>query len=101
MALLGERPRVMATVGEDFWDYRNWLESKGVDTSLMKVIPGEFTASFFATTDHASAQIASFYPGAMGHSATQSLKDLDKKPDLVIVSPSAPDAMMKFPAEMP
>ena len=99
MALLGEHPRVMATVGEDFSDYRNWLDSKGVDTSLMKVIPGEFTASFFATTDHASAQIASFYPGAMEHSSIQSIKDLDRKPDLVVVSPSAPDAMMKFPAE--
>lgn len=99
MALLGERPRVMATVGEDFSDYRAWLDSKGVDTSLMKVVPGLFTASFFATTDTDSAQIASFYPGAMAHSASQSLKDLDKKPDLVIVSPSAPDAMMKFPAE--
>jgi adenosine kinase len=99
MALLGQKPRVMATVGEDFGDYRTWLDSKGVDTSLMKVVPGIFTASFFATTDQASAQIASFYPGAMGYSATQSLKDLDKKPDLVIVSPSAPDAMMKFPAE--
>ncbi|MFT3895129.1 MAG: carbohydrate kinase family protein [Anaerolineales bacterium] len=99
MALLGGKPRVMATVGEDFSDYRNWLESKGVDTSLMQVIPGEFTASFFATTDQVSAQIASFYPGAMGYSATQSIKDLDKKPDLVIVSPSAPEAMMKFPAE--
>lgn len=99
MALLGEKPRVMATVGEDFGDYRAWLDSKGVDTSLMKVVSGLFTASFFATTDVGSAQIASFYPGAMAHSAIQSLKDLDKKPDLVIVSPSAPDAMMKFPAE--
>ncbi|HSM70537.1 MAG TPA: carbohydrate kinase family protein [Anaerolineales bacterium] len=99
MALLGENPRVMATVGEDFLEYRNWLDSKGVDTTLMEVIPGEFTASFFATTDRDSAQIASFYPGAMGHSAKQSLKILDKKPELVIVSPSAPDAMMKFPAE--
>lgn len=99
MALLGERPRVMATVGEDFSDYRNWLEAKGVDTSLMEVIPGQFTASFFATTDQVSAQIASFYPGAMAHSALQSLKKLDPKPDLVIVSPSAPEAMMKFPAE--
>ncbi len=99
MALLGEKPRVMATVGVDFEDYRAWLDSKGVDTSLMKVVPGVFTASFFATTDQNSAQIASFYPGAMGYSATQSLKDLAKKPDLVIVSPSAPDAMMKFPAE--
>ena len=99
MALLGEKPRVMATVGEDFGDYRTWLDSKGVDTTLMQVVPGLFTASFFATTDQASAQIASFYPGAMGHSATQSIKELGKKPDLVIVSPSAPDAMMKFPAE--
>lgn len=99
MALLGKRPRVMATVGEDFGDYREWLEAKGVDTSLMQVVPGVFTASFFATTDKASAQIASFYPGAMAHSATQSLKELDPKPDLVIVSPSSPDAMMKFPAE--
>lgn len=99
LALLGEKPRVMATVGEDFGDYRAWLDSKGVDTSLMKVVPGEFTASFFATTDRVSAQIASFYPGAMGHSSTQSLKDLPASPDLVVVSPSAPDAMMKFPAE--
>src|SRR5512135_1944963 len=99
MALLGEKPRVMATVGEDFEDYRRWLEEKGVDTSLMQVVPGEFTASFFATTDRASAQIASFYPGAMGHSAMQSIKELSARPDLVVVSPSAPDAMMKFPAE--
>lgn len=99
MALLGQRPRVMATVGEDFEDYRTWLEAKGVDTALMKVVPGLFTASFFATTDQASAQIASFYPGAMGVAATQSLKDLHKKPDLVVISPNAPDAMMKFCAE--
>jgi len=99
MALLGEKPRIMATVGVDFEDYRTWLNSHGVDTSLMQVISGEFTASFFATTDRASAQIASFYPGAMGHSAAQSLKDLPRQPDLVVVSPSAPDAMMKFPAE--
>lgn len=99
MALLGERPRVMATVGEDFGDYRMWLDSKGVDTSLMRVVPGVFTASFFATTDRASAQIASFYPGAMGYASMQTLKELTSKPDLVIVSPNAPDAMMKFPAE--
>jgi len=99
MALLGQRPRVLATVGEDFADYRAWLDSKGVDTSLMEVIPNEFTASFFATTDRDSAQIASFYPGAMGHASKQSIQTLASKPDLVLVSPNAPDAMMKFPAE--
>jgi len=99
MAMLGAKPRVMATVGEDFEDYRAWLEAKGVDTKLMCIVPGLFTASFFATTDKANAQIATFYPGAMAEAATQSLKDLTFKPDLVIVSPNAPEAMMKFPAE--
>ncbi|NOY99869.1 MAG: carbohydrate kinase family protein [Chloroflexi bacterium] len=99
MALLGERPRLMATVGEDFEEYRAWLESKGVDTSLAEVMPGVFTASFFATTDRANAQIASFYPGAMAHAAEQSLKDVAQQPDLVVVSPNDPAAMTNFAAE--
>jgi adenosine kinase len=99
MALLGAHPRVMATVGEDFEEYRAWLEAKGVDTSLMKVVPGVFTASFFATTDQTNAQIASFYPGAMGYAGSQSLKELPSKPELVLVSPNEPGAMTKFAAE--
>jgi len=99
MALLGQRPRVMATVGEDFADYRAWLDKAGVDTSLMEVVPGLYTASFFATTDQLNAQIASFYPGAMGVASKQSLTEVRPRPDLVIVSPNAPDAMTKFAAE--
>jgi len=99
MALLGARPRVMATVGEDFEEYRAWLDKVGVDTSLMKIIPGVFTASFFATTDQDNAQIASFYPGAMSFAGSQSLKELSSKPDLILVSPNEPGAMTKFTAE--
>ncbi|RME87829.1 MAG: carbohydrate kinase family protein [Anaerolineae bacterium] len=99
MALLGVRPRVMATVGEDFAEYRAWLEEKGVDTSLMEVVPGEFTASFFATTDRANAQIASFYPGAMAYASRQRIKDVTPRPELVVVSPNDPVAMTNFAAE--
>ena len=99
LALLGEHPRIMATVGEDFGEYRQWLESKGVDTALMQVVPGLYTASFFATTDQLNAQIASFYPGAMEAAAQQTLTDVRPRPDLVIVSPNAPEAMTKFAAE--
>jgi len=99
LALLGAKPHLMATVGQDFSDYRAWLDAKGIDTQYAKVIPDVFTASFFATTDQTSAQIASFSPGAMGHAAVQSIKDVDRKPDLVVVSPNAPDAMTKFAAE--
>ncbi|MBN1231085.1 MAG: carbohydrate kinase family protein [Anaerolineales bacterium] len=97
MALLGERQRVMGTVGEDFSDYRHWLEEKGIDTSLCKVIPGLHTASFFATTDRINCQIASFYPGAMAKASDLSLKDKEVgKPDLVVISPNDPDAMGQY-----
>jgi adenosine kinase len=99
MALLGEHPRVMAAVGEDFGEYRQALEAVGVDTSLMVTIPGLYTASFFATTDRSNAQIASFYPGAMGSAAQQSVLEVHPRPDLVIVSPNAPEAMTRFAAE--
>ena len=32
MALLGERPRLMGAVGQDFSDFRAWLEQQGIDT---------------------------------------------------------------------
>jgi len=99
LALLGERPRLLATVGEDFGDYRSWLEAHGVDTTWIKVVPGKFTASFFATTDRVNAQIASFYPGAMADAAMLSLKDVEQRPDLAIISPTDPAAMMKHAAE--
>lgn len=99
MALLGERPRIMATVGEDFAEYRAWLESRGIVTDTMKVIAGDFTASFFATTDQESAQLASFYPGAMSKASTQSISEAGDRPDLVIISPNDPAAMAKFALE--
>ncbi|MBP7691537.1 MAG: carbohydrate kinase family protein [Anaerolineales bacterium] len=98
-ALLGGRPLLMGTAGEDFGDYRAWLEQHGVDCGAVKVIAGTFTASFFATTDKANAQLASFYPGAMAFAAVQSLYDLPEPPDLVVISPNAPDAMRKFVRE--
>jgi len=99
LALLGGKARVMATVGQDFADYRAKLEAVGVDTALMKVIPDVFTASFFCNTDQSNAQIASFYPGAMDHAGELSFHDLEKKPDWVVISPNSPDSMVKYPQE--
>ncbi len=102
LALFGLHPRLFATVGEDFEEYRAWLESKGVDTTWAKVIPGVYTASYFANTDRSNAQIASFYPGAMAYAAQQSLHELaDAPPDLVVISPNDPGAMKRYIAECP
>ena len=100
LTLFGEKPYLWATVGEDFKEYRTWLEEKGVHTAGVRVIPSEYTASFFVNTDLAHAQIASFYPGAMAHAAQLSLEEMvGNKPDLVVISPNAPDAMVQYARE--
>lgn len=100
MALLGGTPTLFGTVGQDFDDYRSWLEENGVDTRGVKVIPDEFTASFFATTDYDNCQIASFYPGAMSHAAEVKLADWEGEPlDYVVISPTDPGAMIQYVGE--
>ncbi|MBN1487485.1 MAG: carbohydrate kinase family protein, partial [Anaerolineae bacterium] len=99
LGLLGEHPVVMGTVGQDFSDYRVWLEAHGVDTSAIVEIPGVFTASFFANTDIEQNQIASFYAGAMAYANTLSFENLAQPVDLTIISPNDPGAMAKYVLE--
>jgi adenosine kinase len=95
LALLGQKPTVVGTVGEDFAEYRTWLESRGVSTTGIKEIANLFTASCFINTDLADNQITAFYPGAMSHASTLSLKNLHAtKDDLVVVAPNDPQAMV-------
>jgi adenosine kinase len=98
LALLGERPRLMATAGQDFDDYRRWLEAAGVDTSLVRVIAGKFTASFFCSTDVDSNQIASFYTGAMANAGELSFQAIADR-GLAIISPNDPAAMLLYAEE--
>ena len=98
LALLGERPRLLATAGQDFGEYRQWLEAAGVDTSLVKVVEGKFTASFFCSTDQESNQIASFYTGAMANAAELSFRTVEDC-RLAIISPNDPAAMVQYAEE--
>lgn len=99
LALLGERPKVMATVGRDFDEYRQFLEEAGVDTSAIRVEPDLFTASFFVNTDENNAQIASFYAGAMARAAELRFSDLPEEPTLVVISANDPQAMRAYAQE--
>ncbi|MGD2105184.1 MAG: carbohydrate kinase family protein [Anaerolineae bacterium] len=100
LALLGEHPRLMGTVGQDFDSYRAWLQGHGVDTSLVRVEDDLFTASFFVSTDDDGNQIANFYTGAMARARDLSLQVLERgETHLVIISPNDPQAMVKYAAE--
>ncbi len=96
MALLGERPKLMGTVGQDFGDYRQWLEMQGIDTSLVVAYPGEFTATFTVITDLEQNQIAGFHSGAMQRGKELTYRGLDKSGiDYVIISPHDPEGMIR------
>jgi adenosine kinase len=100
LALLGERPLVVATVGQDFGEYRAWMERQGIDASGIAEVPDEFTASCFINTDQANNQIVAFYTGAMAHSKNLSLEGLGLgADDLVLISPTDPDAMSRYANE--
>ena len=100
MAKFDVHPKLMGTVGRDFGDYRRWLESQGVDCSTVIQIDDVFTASFFANTDNDNNQLAFFYGGAMNLAHNYSLADaMDTTPDLVIVSPNDPVAMINLTQE--
>ena len=98
LALLGERPKLMATAGQDFADYKRWLEAAGVDTSLVREVPDKFTASFFCSTDNDGNQIASFYTGAMANAAELSFRTAGQC-TLSIVAPNDPQGMVQYAEE--
>jgi adenosine kinase len=100
LALLGQRPKLMGTAGRDFVDFGAWLNDQGVDTSLVRIYPDEFTATFTVMTDLDQNQIAGFHAGAMSRARELSFRGLDPKGiDLVIISPNDPAGMAKYAAE--
>jgi adenosine kinase len=98
LALLGERPRLMATAGQDFGDYQRWLDAAGIDTSLVREVADKFTASFFCSTDVDGNQIASFYTGAMANAGELSFRTAGPC-RLAIISPNDPGAMVQYAEE--
>src|SRR3984893_4838691 len=98
LALLGERPLLMATAGEDFGESRQWLEAAGIDTTHAKQIDGKFCASFFCSPDVDNNQIASFYTGAMADAGQLSFRTV-RDCGLAIISPNDPGAMMQYAEE--
>src|SRR3954452_21258515 len=98
MGVLGLRPLLVGAVGDDFADYRAWLDRHGVDTSGVRVSELRHTARFVCTTDADHNQIASFYAGAMSEAREIELGGLGAV-DLVVVSPNDPAAMVRHTTE--
>ena len=75
MKLLGEDPLPMATVGQDFGPYAEWLSQKGIRQDHIRVLDDVLTAQAFITTDLDDNQITAFHPGAMNFAEKNRVSD--------------------------
>src|SRR6187200_979866 len=99
---LGLRPVLVGAAGEDFADYRSWLERHGVDCSSVRISETRHTARFVCTTDTTMAQFASFYPGAMSEARLVELKPIVDRvgdPTFVLIAADDPEGMVRHTAE--
>jgi len=88
----------MATAGEDFATYKQWLDKNQLDTTHIKIIPNSFTAQAFITTDTDDNQITAFHPGAMTESHQNSVKEA-KDVSLAVIAPDGRDGMFQHARE--
>jgi adenosine kinase len=101
MAQLGAHPVLIGAVGQDFDEYRGWLEEHGVDCDHVLVSATRHTARFVCTTDEDMCQIGSFYAGAMGEALDIELAPIwsDTDAELAVISAYDPAAMIKHSGE--
>ena len=102
LAQLGHRPVLIGAAGQDFADYRAWLERHDVDCGSVLVSETAHTARFVCTTDDELCQIASFYPGAMSEARLIELAPVQERVggfDVVCIAPDDPEAMLRHTEE--
>jgi adenosine kinase len=97
LTLMGERPGISATIGQDYQRYFEWLGKNGISTETIKVIKEEFTAGAYITTDQADNQITGFNPGAMKYSSSLDFNALNPAETLMIISPGNLEDMVNYP----
>jgi len=99
---LGLSPTLVGAAGEDFGDYRSWLERHGVDCASVFISESKHTARFVCTTDSTMAQFASFYPGAMSEARLIELRPIVERvgtPDFVLIAADDPKGMVRHTQE--
>ncbi len=95
LALLGEKPVILATGGRDFGLYQEWLTELGLPLTGIRLIDEEFTAGAYITTDLADNQITGFNPGAMKHDSRYHFDGANPKESLAIIAPgNLPDMLV-------
>jgi len=96
LALLGERPLILATAGNDFGKYEEWLRQHDLPLEGIRLIPEELTAGAYITTDKADNQITGFNPGAMKYPSLYEVDHAQIPDKLAIVAPGNVEDMVNY-----
>jgi adenosine kinase len=96
LALLGERPLILATAGNDFGKYEAWLRQHALPLAGIRSIPEELTAGAYITTDMADNQITGFNPGAMKYPSLYEVDHAQLPDKLAIVAPGNVEDMVNY-----
>lgn len=99
LQLLGGKAFPMATVGEDFGPYAEWMDHCGIDRRYINTIKNTYTAQAFITTDQDSNQITAFHPGAMSFSH-HNRADKAEGIILAMVSPDGREGMIEHARQL-
>jgi adenosine kinase len=99
---LGGTPVIMAAMGNDSADYVARLAGWGLDTSLIRIDAGTYTAQAIIMTDQENNQITAFHPGAMSDSHRISVPPRSERPDLAIgiIAPDGREGMWQHAHQM-
>lgn len=99
LALQGEEPLIMATLGSDGADYVERIRSWGASTEYVRVIEDSYTAQAIIITDSDNNQITAFHPGAMQQAH---VTDVPKRDDisLAIIAPDGREAMLRHASQL-
>jgi adenosine kinase len=96
LALLEEKPVILATGGRDFGLYGDWLAGLKLPVAGIRLLEEEFTAGAYITTDLSDNQITGFNPGAMKHESQYRFDGIDPKNSLAIVAPGNLEDMLAY-----
>ncbi len=96
LALLGEKPVILATGGKDFGPYEDWLMQLDLPLEGIRPIPQEFTAGAYITTDQSDNQITGFNPGAMKYPSEYRFDGINHQETLAIVAPGNLEDMLAY-----
>ena len=99
LALLGERPLLMATAGEDFGEYRQWLEAAGIDTTHVEADRRQVLRLVLLQHRHGQQPDRVVLHRRDGRRRSAVVPRRSRDCGLAIIAPNDPGAMVQYAEE--